>query len=210
MTTIVTRAGKGSALTYNEMDANFTNLNTDKPEINDSGSSSTVVWSAQKIANELSGKLGSSTAIFSNEGSWALSTSYQLHDIVSSNGGTYYCKSAHTSGASTEPGVGGSWTSVWVLLAEKGDTGATGDKGDTGATGATGAQGPKGATGDTGATGQRGSVFYAGAGAPSSGLGVDDDMYFDQTNSEIYGPKSGGSWGSGTSIKGDTGLTGAT
>ena len=33
MATIVTRAGKGSALTHNEMDANFTNLNTDKIEL---------------------------------------------------------------------------------------------------------------------------------------------------------------------------------
>jgi len=30
MSTIVTRAGKGSALTHTEMDANFTNLNNDK------------------------------------------------------------------------------------------------------------------------------------------------------------------------------------
>lgn len=30
MTTIVTRAGKGSPLTHTELDANFTNLNTDK------------------------------------------------------------------------------------------------------------------------------------------------------------------------------------
>jgi hypothetical protein len=32
MATIVTRAGKGSPLTNNEIDANFTNLNTDKPD----------------------------------------------------------------------------------------------------------------------------------------------------------------------------------
>ena len=32
MATIVTRAGKGSALTHTEGDANFTNLNTDKIE----------------------------------------------------------------------------------------------------------------------------------------------------------------------------------
>lgn len=32
MTTIVTRAGKGSALSHTEMDANFTNLNTNKLE----------------------------------------------------------------------------------------------------------------------------------------------------------------------------------
>lgn len=32
MTTIVTRAGKGSSLSWNEVDANFNNLNTDKEE----------------------------------------------------------------------------------------------------------------------------------------------------------------------------------
>ena len=32
MTTVVTRSGKGSPLTHNEVDANFTNLNTDKVE----------------------------------------------------------------------------------------------------------------------------------------------------------------------------------
>lgn len=33
MATIVTRSGKGSPLTHNEVDANFTNLNTNKAEI---------------------------------------------------------------------------------------------------------------------------------------------------------------------------------
>ena len=33
MATIVTRSGKGSALTHTEMDANFTNLNNDKPDV---------------------------------------------------------------------------------------------------------------------------------------------------------------------------------
>ncbi len=33
MSTIVTRAGKGTPLTHNEVDANFTNLNTDKLEV---------------------------------------------------------------------------------------------------------------------------------------------------------------------------------
>jgi hypothetical protein len=36
MATIVTRAGKGSALTHNEVDANFNNLNNDKYEAGDS------------------------------------------------------------------------------------------------------------------------------------------------------------------------------
>jgi len=33
MATVVTRSGKGSALTHTEMDSNFSNLNTDKPDV---------------------------------------------------------------------------------------------------------------------------------------------------------------------------------
>jgi hypothetical protein len=44
MSTIVTRSGKGAALTHTEVDANFTNLNTDKAE------TSTVILATQKGA----------------------------------------------------------------------------------------------------------------------------------------------------------------
>lgn len=95
-----------------------------------------------------------------------------------------------------------------------GATGATGPAGAAGATGATGA----GATGATGATGPSGSVGATGsagftvrngAGAPSAGLGENDDFYIDTTAHAIYGPKTGGSWGSPTSLVGATGPTGA-
>jgi hypothetical protein len=49
MSTIVTRAGKGSPLTHNEVDANFDNLNTDKAEV---GSANTFT-AAQTISNQL-------------------------------------------------------------------------------------------------------------------------------------------------------------
>jgi hypothetical protein len=42
MSTIVTRAGKGSALTHNEVDANFVNLNTDKLQSGDTAASLTI------------------------------------------------------------------------------------------------------------------------------------------------------------------------
>jgi hypothetical protein len=42
MATIVTRAGKGSPLTHNEVDANFNNLNSDKIESNDTVASLTL------------------------------------------------------------------------------------------------------------------------------------------------------------------------
>ena len=41
MTTIVTRAGKGSPLTNNEVDTNFTNLNSDKLEVNNASATGT-------------------------------------------------------------------------------------------------------------------------------------------------------------------------
>lgn len=57
MTTIVTRAGKGSALTNNEVDANFTNLNTYKAEITASTGSVaiTVGTTAQRDASPSAG-----------------------------------------------------------------------------------------------------------------------------------------------------------
>ena len=42
MATIVTRSGKGSPLTNNEVDANFTNLNTDKIESGDTVATLTI------------------------------------------------------------------------------------------------------------------------------------------------------------------------
>lgn len=48
MTTIVTRAGKGSPLTNNEVDTNFTNLNTAKLENTNNLSDLTNVTTAQQ------------------------------------------------------------------------------------------------------------------------------------------------------------------
>ena len=45
MTTIVTRAGKGSALTHNEVDSNFTNLNSAKYESGDNASLGSLSYS---------------------------------------------------------------------------------------------------------------------------------------------------------------------
>ena len=51
------------------------------------------------------------------EGAWATSTSYAVGDIVQNDSIAYYCISAHTSGASSEPGTGGSWTTYWFAIA---------------------------------------------------------------------------------------------
>ena len=59
MSTIVTRAGKGSPLTHNEVDANFTNLNTDKAELNSPTFTGTVALpSTTSIGNVSSTEIG--------------------------------------------------------------------------------------------------------------------------------------------------------
>lgn len=53
-----------------------------------------------------------------NLGAWATSTSYALGDAVTNDGESYEAMAAHTSGATTEPGTGTTWRTVWKPLLE--------------------------------------------------------------------------------------------
>ena len=61
MSTITTRSGKGSPLTNNEVDANFTNLNTDKIEVSNTPAEGDIliyrssVWQASAQATASTG-----------------------------------------------------------------------------------------------------------------------------------------------------------
>lgn len=51
---------------------------------------------------------------------------------------------------------------------------------------------------------------YSGIGAPSVGYGINGDIYIDVASHDVYGPKTGGSWGVPTNVigpKGDLGWT---
>lgn len=50
------------------------------------------------------------------EGNWVTDTLYHVNDILKGNALFYRCKTQHTSGASTEPGVGASWVDSWELF----------------------------------------------------------------------------------------------
>ena len=57
-----------------------------------------------------------SPLVVSGVSAWVTSTAYTA-GVVRSNGGVnYVCILNHTSGASTEPGVGGSWQTAWYAL----------------------------------------------------------------------------------------------
>lgn len=55
-----------------------------------------------------------------------------------------------------------------------------------------------------------GSPVLAGNGSPTGAIGNDGDLYIDQLNAVLYGPKASGAWGSGINLSnGPTGATGA-
>jgi len=81
--------------------------------------------------------------------------------------------------------------------------------GPAGSNGATGAAGSAGSTGATGSPGANGNSVLSGAGAPGAGVGSNGDFYINTSTNTIFGPKTAGAWGSGTSLIGPTGPTGA-
>jgi hypothetical protein len=49
-------------------------------------------------------------------------------------------------------------------------------------------------------SGGGGNTILSGSGAPSSSLGVNNDIYLDTAATRLYGPKTAGAWGSGVSL----------
>ncbi|MEQ9564233.1 MAG: hypothetical protein RLN85_00115, partial [Pseudomonadales bacterium] len=66
-----------------------------------------------------------------------------------------------------------------------------------------------GPTGAAGANGIDGNTILSGLIDPTPGDGVDDDFYINTTTDSIFGPKTAGVWGTGTSLVGQTGAAGA-
>lgn len=103
----------------------MTNKTLTSPVI-DTGVSGTAVLDEDNMASDSATQLATQQSIkayvdskgFTWKGAWATSTSYAVNDTVESNGSGYVCTSAHTSGASTESGVGASWATVWDLFVE--------------------------------------------------------------------------------------------
>ena len=103
MSTIVTRAGKGSALSYTEVDNNFTNLNTDKIQ-----SGNTVAALAITSATISGGTITGITDLAVADGGTGVST---LTGIVKGNGTSAF--SAATAGTDyVAPGTATTFTAT--------------------------------------------------------------------------------------------------
>lgn len=69
-------------------------------------------------------------------------------------------------------------------------------------------EGPRGYVGNQGVPGVDGRTVLSGISNPTAGQGQNGDFYINTNTWSIFGPKTGGSWGFGTSIVGAAGSTG--
>lgn len=92
----------------------------------------------------------------------------------------------------TNGDVYGKSAGLWVLVGSlKGADGAPGG----------------GGSGSPGADGAPGASYYAGAGVPASGLGINGDSFMNATNGDVY-TKAGGAWSLVGNVAGPSGAPG--
>lgn len=89
----------------------------------------------------------------------------------------------------TTPSITINEDGYWVINGEVTDVKAEGQDGEDGKDGQDGASGPQGPSGTPGADGDRGSLWFNGAGTPTSAVAEDlqkGDMYLDTSNGSIW------------------------
>jgi hypothetical protein len=125
MSTIVTRAGKGSPLTHTEVDNNFTNLNTDKAEdstvvklTGDQTIGGTKTFS-NTITGSISGNAGTATNGVVTTGSYANPSWITSLD----DGKVLPSMSGNTGKFLTTDGTDSSWAAVDALPSQTGNSG---------------------------------------------------------------------------------------
>ncbi len=70
-------------------------------------------------ASTLAGAKGDAGGVTEWLGQWATSTVYTIGQAVSNDGIAYVAIADHTSGATSEPGVGANWEDFWMLLVDQ-------------------------------------------------------------------------------------------
>ena len=92
-------------------------IETELEGIEDIADGDAAVVEFANIGGVFTARMGSRSAVnVLARGAWATATSYSVNDLVENGGTSYIASAAHTSAAETEPGVGASWETVWVLF----------------------------------------------------------------------------------------------
>ncbi|OFY75577.1 MAG: hypothetical protein A2275_19045 [Bacteroidetes bacterium RIFOXYA12_FULL_35_11] len=102
------------------------------------------------------------------------------------------------------PKTTGAWGAGTSIIGQQGEQGIQGIQG---VQGLQGEQGTAGANGANGINGLDGKTLLNGTANPTT-EGVDGDFYINTATNMIFGPKTSGAWGTGTSIVGQQGLQG--
>jgi hypothetical protein len=71
---------------------------------------------AQVWATEVERGIASAAVIVFIDGGWQTATAYERNQALTRNDVVYRCIADHTSGSTTEPGVGASWETVWEVM----------------------------------------------------------------------------------------------
>lgn len=66
----------------------------------------------------VAGAKGDPGGVTSWTGQWLTATGYTIGQAVSNNGSSYVARTNHTSSTPSEPGIGASWQTDWMLLTE--------------------------------------------------------------------------------------------
>jgi hypothetical protein len=210
MSTIVTRAGKGSPLTNTEVDANFTNLNTDKLEIN--GALGTPSSATLTNATGLPIVGGTTGTLSAGRGGTGLTSPGTSGNVLTSNG-TTWTSAAPTSGGGLTYVVK---TANYTALTNEGVLADTSGSAFTVTLPATPATGAQVVVADAGGAWGTNNLTVARNGSTIGGLaenlicdisGVSVQLVYDGSTWEVYA-QIGGQGGTVVTLSGVQTLTG--
>jgi hypothetical protein len=80
-----------------------------------------ITWDYEGIGTAGEADVGDILVGVAFQAEWVTAHLYAANDIVTHNGSSFICILGHTSGSTTEPGVGASYATNWAFIAKRGN-----------------------------------------------------------------------------------------